>query len=107
MNLKILFMLLIYYTIIALVLGFGVSVFADKGYTSTIDLNDSDIASSEIDTGGLFGSGVSVGRFITLVTFGIGLPSDTPNWFQIMFISWQTLVTIFTVGFIISSIWNG
>ena len=106
MNLKILFMLLGYYSLLALVLGFGVNVFADD-FTSNIELNSTELSSDEIDRGGLFGSGVSFGRFFTLITFGIGLPSDTPTFFHVIFIAWQTLVTIFTVGFIISSIWNG
>lgn len=63
--------------------------------------------SEDLPKGGLFDSGVSFGRFIGIVTFGVGLPEDTPTWFSLLFILWQTIVTIFFIGFIISSIWNG
>lgn len=105
MNLKILFMILVYYSIIGLVLAFGVSSFGDV--ESNIDLNSSELTDPEVDTGGLFGTGVSFGRFVSLISIGIGLPADTPIWFTILFSAWQTLVLIFTIGFFISSIWNG
>lgn len=105
MNLKILFLILIYYGVLSLVIIMGGSVFS--GYSSNIELNESALSSGEIDQGGLFGTGVSFSRFFTLITFGIGLPLDTPSWFLLMFGMWQTIVTIFSVGFIISSIWDG
>ena len=108
MNLKILFMLLLYYTIISLVFALGGAVFSeDTGYNFTNPLNSSDISSSEVDTGGLFGTGISFGRWLGLVTIGVGLPNDTPTWFAVMFSAWSILFLIFTVGFIISAIWNG
>jgi hypothetical protein len=42
-----------------------------------------------------------------LITIGIGLPVDTPNTFKVIFFIWQTLLLIFTIGFIVASIWNG
>jgi len=108
MNLKILFMLLVYYGVISLFFLVGGSVFTeDNGYNNTIALNDSELADSEIDSGGLFSSGVSVLRFAGFVGFGVGLPDDTPSWFSIIFMLWQTIFSIFAVGFIISSIWDG
>lgn len=77
------------------------------GYSSSVELNSTDISEPEIDTGGLFSSGVSFGRFFTLITAGIGLPDDTPAWFGIMFSAWQIIINILAVGFIISSIWDG
>lgn len=106
MNLKILFMLLIYYSILSAVFIFGANAFSGD-YNVSIALNDSELGSSEIDTGGLFGTGISFTRFIGLVSFGIGLPEDTPSFFTTLFVMWQTLVTIFSVAFVISSIWNG
>ena len=105
MNLKILFMILVYYAILSVFFLLGGSHFAD--YSHNIDLNETDLSTEEIDKGGLFSSGVSFGRFFSFVTVGIGLPSDTPSWFSIMFFMWQTVVLILSVGFIISSIWNG
>jgi len=108
MNLKILFLIIVYYTIISLVFGLGGALFSEStDYNYTNPLNSSDVSSGEIDTGGLFGTGISFSRWLGLVTVGIGLPDDTPNWFEIMFVAWQTLILILTIGFIISSIWNG
>lgn len=100
-------MLLIYWTVWLLVIALGGSYLLNEGVTTTATLNDTAIASEETDTGGLFGSGVSFGRYFALATFGIGLPSSTPSWFAMMFFAWQTIVTSLTVGFIVSSIWDG
>lgn len=78
-----------------------------SGYSNPVNLNDSSMTSAEIDTGGLFGTGVTFTRFIGLVTVGIGLPVDTPSGFKVMFSIWSTVILIFTIGFIISSIWDG
>jgi len=85
--------------------AFGATEFTDYSLNAT--LNDSGLSADEVDSGGFFTIGVSVGRFFQWVLFGVGLPLDTPLWFMLMFGTWQTLFTIFTVGFIISSIWNG
>jgi len=101
-------MLLIYYGILSLVFAMGGSVFTDgSGYSSNIALNDSDLSSEEIDTGGIFGTGISFGRFVALITFGVGLPDDTPSWFSLIFILWQSLITILSIGWLIASIWDG
>lgn len=98
-------MILMYYSILGLFFLAGGAQYS--GYTNNINLNSTNMTSGEIDQGGLFGTGVSFGRFIGLVTIGIGLPADTPSWFLMFFFTWQTLVTVFTVGFVIASIWNG
>lgn len=106
MNLKILFMLLVYYGLISLFfLSAGSEIL--EGYNTTIALNTSELQDEEIDRGGLFGTGVSFGRFAGMIAFGIGLPEDTPSWFNTMFVIWQSVLLIFSVGFVVSSIWNG
>ena len=105
MNLKILWIILIYYIFIIAFFSFSGDLY--KGYSNDISLNNSKLSSSEIDKGGIFSTGVSITRFVGLVTIGIGLPSDTPVWFSLIFALWQSAWTIFTVGFVISSIWNG
>jgi hypothetical protein len=108
MNLKILFLILVYYTVIGLVFGLGGEVFSgNTGYNYTNPLNSTEIQAGEVDTGGLFGTGISFSRWLSLVFTGIGLPKDTPYWFAFIFASWQVIVLILSVGFIISSIWNG
>lgn len=61
----------------------------------------------EITTGGIFGSGLSFGRFLTLTFFGIGMPDDTPAWAALIFGICQSCITFIGVGWFISSIWNG
>jgi hypothetical protein len=104
MDLKILFILLVYYSVFSAFFLLG-NVLDD--FDNNIVLDDGELASTEIDQGGLFNTGVSFGRFFGLMTIGIGLPDDTPSWFQILFSLWQTLLLIFSAGFIISSIWDG
>lgn len=72
-----------------------------------VELNDSELSSDEVDTGGLFGTGVDFGRFFGFVTIGVGLPDDTPEWFAFMFSLWQIVWLVFSVGFVVSSIWDG
>ena len=108
MNLKIGFLIFLYYSIISLLFLAGGTVFTEvNGYNNTIEINDTALGSEEVDTGGLFGIGVSFTRFVGLVGFGVGLPGDTPDWFQVIFIVWQSLVTVLSIMFFISSIWDG
>ena len=110
MNLKILFIIGIYYTIFSLFFIFGDQYFnAGSGYTNTINLTNitTGVSSAEVQEGGLFSAGQSFLRFFGFVLFGIGLPSSTPTAFMAIFIAWQTLFTILTVGFIVSSVWDG
>lgn len=105
MELKILAVILIYYSLISLTfLTIGDYL---TGYSTNIDLNSSEMASGEIDTGGVFSTGLNFGRFIGLVGLGIGLPESTPAMVKVLFAIWETGFLIFTVGFVISSIWDG
>ena len=107
MNLRVLFLLLFYYAFIS-IFFIAVSSHPDtSNYNVSINLNDSQITDSEIDTGGIFNTGISFTRFTTLILFGVGLPEDTPTFFSVSFAIWQTMMLIFTIGFIISAIWNG
>jgi len=100
--------LLLYYSVISIFFIFASSdTTAFDSYNNTISLNDSAITGGEQDSGGFFASGISFGRFVGLITIGVGLPSDTPSFVSVFWIVWQSLMTIFTIGFVISSIWNG
>ena len=109
MNLKILSILLIYYTFISMVFLIGGDYYgAEQGYKQNYNLDSTELGSDEKDTGGLFGSGVSFTRFFGLVTIGVGLPSSTSNgWVSLLFALWQTGLLIFSAGFVIDSIWGG
>lgn len=107
MNLKILFMILGYYTMIGLFFALAGNSITDTGTNYTNPLNESSLTNEEVDTGGIFGTGISFSRWFALVTIGIGLPDDTPDWVSIFFNTWQILFLLFSIGFIIASIWNG
>lgn len=96
---------MVYYGLLSLFFLLGSATMDD--FSSNIDFNETDISSEEIDRGGLFNTGVSFDRFLFFIGLGIGLPDDTPNWFALIFFLWQTIVTIFSIGFLISSIWDG
>lgn len=108
MNLKILTMLIIYWAFVGLFFTFGGTYLT--GYTNTGDLTtmaNTTYAAGEQADAGLFTTGIDFGRFFGLMLFGVGLPVGTPSWFSVMFMLWQSSMTIFTAGFLISSIWNG
>lgn len=107
MNLKVGFLLLLYYSLVGIFFAVADSPLSDAGYSSNVLLNETDVSLSEEDTGGLFSTGVSFSRFFMFVLFGVGLPEDTPTFFSVIFIAWQTIITILAVMFVISSIWNG
>lgn len=108
MNLKILFMILMYYSVLSiffLFAGAETHMFDDTNFTNP--LNDSDLQAEETDTGGLFSTGISFGRYFVFIATGFGLPDGTPSWFQLIFSTWNIAFAVFTVGFILASIWNG
>lgn len=108
MNLKILFGIIVYWCIWIIFLTSNISPLYEKEFdTSSIDLNITALSPDEQDTGGLFSTGVSFSRFAKFTVFGIGLPIDYPEWIKIFFGIWQTIITLFTMGFIIDAIWSG
>ena len=108
MDLRILMLILVYYLLIGgTIIASGDTFTADDKINSSISINDSYITEEEIDTPGLFSSGISLGRFFSLLTFGVGLPKNTPDMMALLFALWQSIFTLFTLGFLISSIWDG
>lgn len=105
MNLKVLFLILLYYSALSAFILFPGSPLG--AYNVNVDLNQTELSEDEKDTGGLFSSGVDFGRFFSLVTIGVGVPGDVPTWFKFMFAIWQSLWLLFSIGFVISSIWDG
>ena len=108
MNLKILLILLMYYSVLSMVFLFGGEYFnKDDGYTQDFNLDSQELQDIEIDKGGFFGTGISFARFTGLISIGIGLPSGVASWFKLLFSVWQTGFLIFSIGFVIDSIWGG
>ena len=108
MNLKILAILSLWYLAMSSIFLFGDVVYnEDSGFNNTIDINTSSLSDDEIDLGGFFTTGVSIARFVGWVSFGVGLPDDTPSAVKLGFILLQSFITLMTIGFIFSSIWDG
>lgn len=107
MKIQILAIIVLYYIVLILVATPELSLEISQNIdTSEIAINSSEMSDSEIDTGGLFGTGISFTRYLGLVGIGVGF-SDIPFWFQIIFSLFQIFVNIVTVSLIISAIWNG
>jgi len=108
LNLKVLALILFYYGMLSafFVIGAG-SIPVDATLTGNLTNMSGSLTGDETPTGGLFSIGVSFLRFAGFVLIGVGLPSDTPAAVSTVFFLWQTCVTIFVIGFFISSIWDG
>lgn len=113
MNLKVAFIVILYWTIwiAILTVGGANNSLTESGVNQTGSINTSDFGQGEIDSGGIFsgtlGVFTSIGRFIGLTFFGIGLPSDYPLLLRTLFALWATGWTLLTIGLIIDSVWSG
>lgn len=106
MDLKILGVILLYYTILASLFLFGGAYLSDATFTDS--LNSTNVTTADLPEGGGFlGSGLSFTRFFGLVFIGIGLPSDTPDFFKLLYPIIQIGILLFLLGFIVSAVWNG
>lgn len=103
------FGIILYYTCWTALFIFNPQLFSeDTGYTNTIDLNETALdPTSELDKGGFFTQGVSFTRFFGIILFGIGLPSTVPTGLIIAVFLWQTVMTILSLLWIFSAIWDG
>jgi len=110
-NIKLLITILIYWTVWSLVFvasgQLDTPVLDDTNNTIVIGNLTGDLEADETRGVGFWTSAISFGRFAVLVVFGVGLPSDTPVFFSMIFMALQTMVSIVTVGFFISSLWDG
>jgi hypothetical protein len=78
------------------------------GYSTNINVNTSEIDnSSSMELTSVYDLGSAFSRFFAFVGFGVGLPSDTPLWFNVIFIIWQSLLFMFVLGFLYQSIRGG
>lgn len=101
-------MLVLYWSLISLAFTTSDGLLASDGFNNTIAMNDTDLTANEtVEDAGLFSTGVSFGRFIGLVFFGIGFPASVPAFIRTIFAVWQTLVTVIGIAWFISSIWDG
>lgn len=109
MNKGILMGLLIYYALISLffVFGKGEGMFSDWSDTISLNATNTTDSSASQFSGGIFTTGISFFQYLCFVTFGIGLGTGVPGWFVIMFSMWTICLNIFTMAWLISSVWGG
>ena len=111
MNLKILSILILYWSVWILILTVGVTDGSNPltGYSTTASLNSTGFSVDEIEAGGLFDGIVNIftalGRFIALALFGF--TTELTGLAQTIFTTFITGMTLFTIGFIIDSVWSG
>lgn len=114
MNLKLLFVYIGYYAFIGL-LFLLVALPADEADAAVLDdfnysnpINASDLEEQDYPEAGIFtGITLDLARFIGFVGIGVGLPDTVPLGISIMFIVWESCVTLTLIGFVITAIWNG
>lgn len=112
MNLKVLAVIILYWSLFFIITGLTDSVTGNPlstDYTTSGELNESGFsADDEVDSGGFFavlGVFTALGRFFAFALFGFttvltGLP-------QVLFTAWQSGWTLFTIGFLVDSVWSG
>lgn len=109
MNLKILFVILIYWGFFFLISNIaGGILLQDEGYTTTSVFNESAITEGELPTDvSVINAGEVLGRYVDVIDGRFNIGDDAPEWFQLMFAVWQSIWILFTIGFFISAVWNG
>ena len=100
MKLGYLFMFLMYYGILSLFFFFAIPHIGEE-YTSTIEIGGVEVNATGDPT---IPSSVGIGDFFVFLGFGIGLPDDTPSWFQVIITLWQIIVLIMFAGFLYQAI---
>ena len=105
MDLKILMGILIYWTFISL-LYFGL-LQSVPGYTINTNLSLGSVDVNETINTGVIGQYIDWQRFILFTSTGFGIPGTVPVWFQIIFSAWTIIFNIFSLGWLINSIWSG
>lgn len=100
MKLGILFMFLLYYGLLSMFFLMGGSDLME-GYNSTIEMNVTEVPEGGFSLITILDEPL---KFILFVGFGIGLPDDTPTWFNIIFIIWQSIILLLFIGFIYQAI---
>lgn len=109
MKLGILLFILMYYGAITIVF-FGMPSIISAGASSNVNMttmSNATLSSGESVGGGLFAAAVDFVRFFGFVAFGVGLSPSVPFFAAFIFAVWESCVTIYTVGFIVDSIWSG
>lgn len=112
MNLKIAVGFIIYYILMSLVFNFGVAYLGDAymALTTPPDTNYSLAIGGNVSVvvdPTDFGVTQSIIETCGFIFFGIGLPSDTPLWFQIMFSMIMSGVSLLGLLFMFDAIHTG
>ena len=113
MNLKIALILILYWSLFTVMYSLDDAVIGNpltgEGGSIDANINASGFNNDELDSGGFFsgvlGVFVALGRFFGMALFGLS-PALTGT-VQFLFSTWQLGLTLFTIGFIIDSVWLG
>ena len=91
MKLAIFIGLVIYYLFLAMFFAVELDSPMQSSSIDTSKFNVSlNISSVDVSSGSAF----DIPRFLGFLTFGVGLPDNTPSWVVFTFAIWQTLVSI-------------
>lgn len=109
MELKYVFMIAVYYLLIALIFSMSGGLFYDTGVTISGNLNESitdgNITIDDtVGTGNVAAIATNTYRLFFIIFFGIGLPSTFPDWFILFFAVWQTTITLVTSVFVVNAL---
>jgi hypothetical protein len=77
----------------------------DIGVTN-YSINDTGLSSANYDLS-LWGAIKQIGKTMGFMFFGIGLPSDTPGWFAVIFISFQSGISLLALLVVLDAIHTG
>jgi hypothetical protein len=112
LKISVLVALLVYWGFFIIIFSSSLGSPFSSDYNTTAQYNSSNFdGDTEIESGGFFTGLIGVfksgARFFGLALFGIGLPSSTPNWVQFIFTTWQVIISMITIAFIVSIFWDG
>jgi len=106
MKIGLLMAIITYYLIISIGFIFAYEYKPDISQNVTGTLNNTDFNGDDLDRGGLWSVGVSFSRYVGFVTIGVGL-GDIPFYLQVLYSAWSIFMLVISIGFVISSVWDG
>jgi hypothetical protein len=116
MNYKLIFLFIVYYLVVGSVYTFGGQYLGDSTTTAVIITpeeyegynvtgNETGyVAGATEESFTIWNAEQKVGSTLLFMFFGIGLPSDTPGWLQVMFFIVNTGITILAIAVIVGAI---
>ena len=108
MDNKLLMGIMAYYLLLSMFFFLGGStIFADTGEYENMTFNLSRLNMTDLSGEESENTDLGIGRFLGLMTIGIGIPESYPTWFRIGFIYWQSIISILTLALIYAALRQG